>query len=172
MKSNPHPLQERLHELFDYCEDNTSQPFMQKIRTSQRVKIGDVAGCMRKSDGYYVIRFGRIAYALHRLVWIYHNGDIPDGMLVDHVDGNKVNNRIENLRLATKSQNNHNSKIHSNNTSGIKGIFRDKSRNKWRAQLAINGKIKSVGSFDTIEEAEAAVIAARNNLHGDFARHE
>ena len=171
MKFRPYPSQEQLREIFT-LRDNNTQPFLWKIKPSQSTKIGDVAGSLNKSDGYYVIKFGGIAYRLHRLVWIYHNGDIPDKMLVDHIDGNPLNNKIENLRLSTNSQNICNSKIPSTNTSGVKGVHWDKSNNKWRAQMKINHKTKNLGSFDTIEEAETVVIALRNNLHGEFARHE
>jgi len=172
MKSKPYPSQEELHELFEYREDNISQPLIWKIRPSRRVKIGDAAGCSNEcsetNKGYYAIRINGTNYQLQRLVWIYHNGDIPDVMQVDHIDGNKVNNRIENLRLATQSENNHNTKISSKNTSGVKGVSWSKQKKKWRAQIRINYKQKFIGLFDTIEEAEAAVIATRNNLHGDF----
>ena len=175
MKFKPYPSQEQLHELFEYCEDNISQPLIRKIITCNRVKIGDVAGCLNKSKtnaGYYAIKIYGKNHQLHRIVWIYHNGDIPDEMQVDHIDGNPLNNQIENLRLATQSQNNYNRKKQSNNTSGVKGVVWSKQMKKWRAQIRINNKDKFIGLFHTIEEAEAAVIAARKNLHGDFARHE
>ena len=170
MKSKPHPSQEQLHELFDYREDNISQPLVWKIRPSNSVKIGDVAGSF-KIRGYFEIIVGKNSYKLHRFIWIYHYGDIPSGMLVDHIDGNKVNNCIENLRLATPTENLQNSKIRSNN-SGIKGVWWYKSRNRWRARIRICGKEFHVGYFHTKEEAEAAVIAAREKHHGEFARHE
>jgi hypothetical protein len=172
MKSKPHPSQERLHELFEYCEDNISQPLVWKIIPSRSMKIGDVAGRLHSGTQYYLIQINKKQYRLHRLVWIYHNGDIPNEMIVDHIDGDTKNNRIENLRLATHSENLRNSKIRSTNTSGIKGVQWYKSRNKWRAQIRVDNKEKFLGYFDTIEEAETVAIAARNNIHGDFARHE
>jgi len=171
-KFKPHPSQEQLHELFEYREDNISQLLIWKIKPSPRVKIGDVAGCFNKGDGYYQIGINLIDYKLHRLVWIYHNGDIPDGMQIDHIDGNSLNNLIENLRLATHGENQRNSKISSANTSGVKGLHWVKSRGKWRAQIYVDSKCIYLGHFDTKEGAEAAITAARNNLHGDFARHE
>ena len=171
MKFNPHPSQERLRELFEY-RDNNTQPFLWNKNHRNNIKIGDVAGGIHAASGYYRVAINKKQYKLHRLVWIYHNGDIPNGMFVDHIDGDPSNNRIENLRLATNEQNLRNSKISPKNTSGVKGVSWDKSRKKWKAQIRTNYKIKSVGRFDTIEEAEAAIIIARNNLHGDFARHE
>jgi hypothetical protein len=171
MKSKQHPSQERLRELFEY-RDHESQPFIWKISLSNRVKIGDVAGCSTSVSGYCQVGIDDTYLRIHRLVWIYHNGDIPDKMFVDHIDGDKLNNRIENLRLATRSQNQHNCKKQSNNTSGVKGIGWNKQRKKWRARITINGKSIWLGYYNTIEEAEAAITAARNNLHGEFARHE
>ena len=172
MKSKPHPSQERLRELFEYREDNISQPFLWKISPSNNVKIGDIAGSLHAASGYYRVTINKKQYKLHRLVWIYHNDDIPNEIFIDHIDGDKSNNCIKNLRLATNEQNLRNSKISPRNTSGVKGVSWDKSRKQWKAQIRANYKLKGVGRFDTIEEAEAAITAARNNLHGDFARHE
>ena len=93
-------------------------------------------------------------------------------MFVDHIDGDKTNNRIENLRLANASQNQYNRKICLKNTSGVKGVHWRNDSKKWTARFESMGKKINLGCFKTLEEAEAAVIAARNNLHGDFARHE
>ena len=170
MKSKPYPSQEELHELFT-LRDDISQPLIWKMRPNVRIRIGDVAGCLGTKN-YYLIRIDRKNYRLHRLIWIYHNGDIPDGMIVDHVDGNRTNNRIENLRLATYSENNYNRKTASNNTSGVKGVYWNKESKKWRAKIVVDHKTIHIGMFHTIEEAETAITAARNNIHGDFARHE
>ena len=172
MKSRPHPSQERLRELFEYREDNISQPLVWKIKPSNNVKIGDFAGGFNKGDGYYQIGLIQLDYKLHRLVWIYHNGDIPDGMQIDHIDGNPLNNLTENLRLATHGENQHNSKIRSDNTSGVKGVHWNKGNKKWKSQIYVEGKLIYLGYFDTIVEAEAAVIAARKKHHGDFSRQE
>ena len=166
-----YPSQEQLHEIFEYRDDNISQPLIWKIRPAYRLKIGDIAGSLY-GGRYYTVSVYYIRYKLHRLVWIYHNGDVPNGMIVDHVDGNSINNRIENLRLATPSENNRNSKISSKNTSGVKGVYWYKRDKKWKAQIMVDHKFIHLGYYNTIEEAEAAIIIARNNLHGDFARHE
>jgi hypothetical protein len=171
MKSKPHPSQEQLHELFEYCEDNISQPFLWKIRPAKTIKIGDVAGGLHSTQ-YYIIQINKKLLRLHRLVWIYHNGDIPNEMLVDHIDGDTKNNRIENLRLATHIENMRNRKIHSTNTSGISGVTWYRWRNKWRVKIYIGGKEKFLGYFDTLEEAETVAIASRKKYYGEFARHE
>ena len=172
MKFKPlvYPSQERTHELFLYHVGNISQPLVYKIRTTNRVKIGDVAGSFRKSDGYYRVKIDRQDYQLHRLVWIYHNGDIPDEMQVDHIDRNPSNNLIGNLRLATKSQNNHNRAKQSNNTSGTVGVRIRKGIPI--AEIKVNGKKIWLGAFKTIAEAEAARKEAEIKYLGEFARHK
>jgi hypothetical protein len=91
--------------------------------------------------------------------------------MVDHIDGNPSNNRIENLRGATNAQNLQNAKIHQNNTSGIKNVHFDKQKNRWNVQLRIDKKIKHFGLYKDLELAELVATEARNKYHGDFARH-
>lgn len=92
----------------------------------------------------------------------------PDGF-VDHVNGDRLDNRRRNLRLASNAQNQHNAKLSSRNKSGFKGVSWD--RGSWRGYVCANGKNHLVGRFETAEEADAAVRAARVALHGEFARH-
>ena len=80
---------------------------------------------------YKVISFGRRRWLLHRLIWTYVHGEIPDGMVVDHIDGNTNNNSIKNLRLASKSESSFNKGMFKNNTSGVKGVYWDKRNKKW-----------------------------------------
>jgi HNH endonuclease/AP2 domain len=89
---------------------------------------------------------------------------------VDHIDGNKLNNNIENLRETTATQNAQNRKIHKNNTSGVKGVYFNKYK-KWVAQLKIDNKVTYLGSFDDIKLAENAVKEARSKNHGVFCKH-
>jgi len=158
---------EQLQELFKY-DDGLIWIKVSKYNTRH---LGKFAGSLQK-NGYYRVRINGVIYQLHRMVWIYHNGDISNGMMIDHIDGDKSNNRIENLRLATNSQNQYNRKICSKNTSGVKGVHWRNDTNKWTARFENMGKKINLGCFIVLEEAEAAIIAARNNLHGEFARHE
>jgi hypothetical protein len=128
-------------------------------------------------QGYYQIRITQPSgkpkgYLAHRMIWLFHHGYLKPNSIIDHIDGNTSNNRIENLREVTKSQNMWNCKISAYNTSGVKGITFVKKLNKWKAQFKCDGKHVYVGIFDTIEEAELMLIAERTKLHGDFARHE
>ncbi|NHE79838.1 HNH endonuclease [Klebsiella michiganensis] len=80
---------------------------------------------------------------MHRIIWVLKYGEIPSTLVVDHIDGDKLNNRITNLRLCTQNQNTRNRRIHSNNAAGLKGVyFNDSPRNrkKWIAQISIAKK--------------------------------
>lgn len=111
----------------------------------------------------------RKAVLLHRLIM----GE-PAGMNVDHRDGDGLNNRRRgeagNLRIATVSQNRHNTRLLDRNTSGFKGVTWDKSRGKWKAMICLNDKRVNLGRFDDLEAAHAAYVAASQSLHGEFGR--
>lgn len=156
--------QESVKYLFDYENGN----LYWKNPTSLKCNIGDVAGGIR-AGGYCGIRINYKAYYTHRLVYLYHHGHMPD--YIDHIDGNKLNNAIENLRECTNRQNLYNSKIPTHNTSGIKGVNWHKSSNKWMVRLSIDGKPKYIGQFEDLELAELVIIEARNKFYGEFARH-
>jgi hypothetical protein len=94
----------------------------------------------------------------------------PSKMETDHIDGDGLNNRRSNLRIATTSENQRNRGLSANNTSGFKGVTWDKSAAKWKAQIKLNYVQKSLGNFDTPEAAHAAYVAASEKMHGEFAR--
>lgn len=94
----------------------------------------------------------------------------PNGLWVDHRDGNGLNNSQANLRLATVQQNCHNSRTSKRNTSGLKGVSWSKANGKWHAQIRINGKPRHLGYFRTPESAYAAYCEASASLHGEFGR--
>jgi hypothetical protein len=102
---------------------------------------------------------------MHRVIM----GD-PDGFQIDHIDGDGLNNRKSNLRLATRSENARNRRINKNSTSGLKGAFWVESRKRWRAEIKADGKKINLGYFNTPEAAYAAYVAASEKLHGEFAR--
>lgn len=132
--------------------------------SSGRAKAGMVAGCEAK--GYVLIGIqGRLLKA-HRLAWLLHYGKEPKGD-IDHINGVRSDNRIANLREASHSQNMHNRVADKDNRSGVKGVCWNKWKQKWMAY--VNGK--HIGYFLSKSDAESAVKAARENLHGAFACH-
>ena len=157
---------ELLDELFEYKDGS----LYWKVTLSNRGKIGNKAGSER-TDGYLRLGINGKEYAIHRLVFFMHNGYLPK--IIDHIDNNYLNNKIENLREATQSQNLQNSKLSKNNTSGIKNVSWDKEKNKWLVSIKIknNGKSQYIGYYANIELAELIAIEAREKYHGTFANH-
>lgn len=129
-------------------------------------KIGDVAGCINSSNGYVVIRFGGINYFSHRIICEMHNGEIPKGMQIDHINHDRCDNRIENLRLVKGKENQKNMSIRKDSKSGVTGVRFRVDRGKWIARVKVDGKTINLGSFDTKWEA----IKARGeaNIHYGF----
>lgn len=136
---------------------------------SNRVHIGSEAGSIAGS-GHRQIKINRKVYLAHRLAWIVCYGPIPYGMLIDHINGVRDDNRISNLRLATLSNNQHNQRIRNDNTSGFKGVSRETRSRKWRVQVKTNGLNKHLGYFNCPTAAMFAVEKAAQELHGEFAR--
>ena len=124
------------------------------------------AGTMDKK-GYIKVRFNNKQYYVHRLVFLMHHGYLPKE--IDHIDGNKFNNKIENLRHATTSQNAMNRQKPRNNTSGYKGVSWDKKRNKWRTQIGFNGIQTTLGYYDCLVKAATAYKIEAEKLHKEFA---
>jgi hypothetical protein len=95
----------------------------------------------------------------------------PAGLEVDHINGDKLDNRRANLRLATIGQNRQNAARRKDNTSGVKGVSWKRGENKWRARIVVDGKERHLGLFDRLEDAERAVRTGREALHGAFTCH-
>ena len=136
--------------------------------SKQKIKIGQKAGTLNNS-GYRVIKFNQKSYLEHRIIFALHKGYMPE--FVDHIDGNTINNHIENLREATKTQNHYNRNLQKNNTSGIKGVCWHKPSKKWSVNLIVNGEKKYFGTYFDKEVARFVVEAMRCKYHGNFANH-
>jgi len=160
-KSIPLPSQKKLQELFDYKDGE----LYWKEKRSNSIDLSKPAGYI-DNQRYRVIRIKGKLYQAHRLVWKYHYGKDPKEF-IDHIDGNKSNNNMENLREATRQQNNFNKITQKNNKLGIKGV--SKHRNKYAARIIINGKKKHLGMFFTIEEARLAREEAEKKLFKEFS---
>lgn len=141
------------------------------IRKIGRVnEIGQIAGCVHKGTGYIHIKIKKKAYKAHRLIFLYHHGYMPE--FVDHIDGNKKNNRIDNLRAATKEENCRNQKIRSTNTSGYKGVKWVKHCKKWQVEVCKNYKQIRIGMYEDLELAGLVAVEATELIHGSFSAYK
>jgi len=157
--------QEYIKQLFSYSDGN----LYWKISRSNCIQIGQKVGTTPK-HGYSQTYFEGKNYRLHRLVFLYHYGYLP--FEIDHINGDKADNRIENLRAATSTQNQQNAKLRKDNISGVKGVNWYKPSKKWQVQLRINTVKTHIGYFNNLELAELVAIEARDKYHKEFARHK
>lgn len=155
-------IQEKLKELFSY--DYKTGNFI-RLKETSNVKKGDIAGCLT-DQGYIRIRILGKKYLSHRLAWLYVYGQFPIKSL-DHINGNKTDNRIINLREVTTAENLQNQKkpTGNNKTTGLLGASFDKYSNKYKSQICINQKKINLGRFNTPEEAHQAYLTAKRELH-------
>lgn len=133
------------------------------IKRRSGIHVGQVAGSLDKSTGYIKIKFDGVHYKAHRLIWFYEHGEMPNDC-IDHINQIKTDNRISNLRLATKKQNKENSPIYKNNKSGFRGISWVEPSKKWRAAVSHNKKVIYLGLYDDINEASKVVELKRLEL--------
>jgi hypothetical protein len=121
-------------------------------------------------DGYLRIYINRRGLLAHRLAWLTTYGE-PVPPVIDHIDGNTSNNRLNNLRASNYPNNLANAKLHRDTTTGVKGVFQIKKNGRFLAYITRNRQKHHIGIYDTIEEAAEARREAAVRLHGDFARH-
>lgn len=145
----PELTQDRLKELLHYDPDTGVFKWIGK--TFHTMKMRDVAG-NKSTLGYIVIRINGKAHKAHRLAWLYIHGKWPDRH-IDHINRNKTDNRIKNLRLASGSENCRNRMLLARNKSGCTGVFWNKRFGLWCAKIQICGKIITLGSFLNKEDA-------------------
>jgi hypothetical protein len=167
--------QEEAHRLFEYKDG----VLYWKIRHLSDFKT--IGRCVQWNERYghkkvgssvgkYVnVSINKIRYQVHRIIFLMHHGYFP--IIVDHINGKTQDNKIENLRAATFSENLRNAKSSKNNTSGYKNVVWHKQRCKWNVRLTINRKNTSFGLYDDIELANLVAHEARNKYFGSFARH-
>lgn len=154
-----------LHKLFEYCDGN----LFWKIPSNTRTDIvGKKVGCLTKT-GYITTQIKGKNYLVHRIIYKMFNDVVPNTL--DHIDGNRANNKIENLRTATPLQNSYNKKNYISNKTGIKGVNFNKQCNKYSARCQVNKKQNWLGLFETLDQAEIAVKIFRQQHHGEYANH-
>lgn len=152
--------QERIQHLFTYDHKNG---LLIRNFTRGHALVGTSSSAKDK-DGYGVIGIDGKLYRTHRVVWLYVHGNFPNGYL-DHINRNKADNRIENLREVSKAQNRENIDKAKSNQSGFKGVWLHKQTKKWCASIGYKGKNIHLGSFSSIEEAYNAYKQAAHLYH-------
>ncbi len=155
--------QDELASIFLY--DTATGLFTFKAKRSNR-KAGQVAGTMHPG-GYLRLNVNKRCYYAHRLAWLYCYGYYPPDE-IDHINGNRTDNRIANLRCATRCENGTNTQKKCTNTSGYKGVHFNSKLNKWCAQATVNRKAHHLGVFARIEDARDAYRSFMSSQRGDF----
>jgi hypothetical protein len=155
---------ERLLNLLDYYPETGL--FMRKA-IGKEVVPRHIAGCIN-SQGYRIIKIDGRAYKAHRLAWLYVHKEWPASD-IDHANMNRSDNRLSNLRSATRGQNVANSNKRSNNSSGFRGVSFHKSSQKWVAQIGSRGRKSYIGLFSVPKDAASAYNQAALARFGEFA---
>lgn len=132
--------------------------------------LGNRAGTTHNS--HQMVMFHKRLYMLHRIIWQMHFGPIPDNMVIDHINCISTDNRIENLRLATRQENNRNRRPVRGSKSGYKGVSWISSAQRWRAQIVVDNKTEHIGQFKCPLRAHLAYVKRSRELFGNFARHQ
>lgn len=158
----PSVSRERVLELLSY--DSETGKFAWRLDRNQNVRAGDVAGRTHRTGYVYIRVDGQLVLA-HRLAWLVAHGSWAD-LQIDHVDGNRANNAIRNLRVVTQSVNSQNQRrARSDNSTGLLGVTYHRSKSKYAAQINIGGRNRHLGYFADKHEAHAAYLDAKRTHH-------
>lgn len=164
-KIRPVLTQQEVRAIFFYTDDGC---LTWRQRLNKSTKIGGVAGTIDEGDkGYLRVKIRGWEYAIHRLIYLWHTGESPT--VVDHIDHDRRNNRIENLRAAGYAENSRNALLRDDAKLRVKGVtFRPEKKSPFIAELRVNGKRVLHKSFGSLAEAERAVREARRAYHPQF----
>jgi hypothetical protein len=154
--------QDYLREIFDYKDGK----LYYKKKYAKTIRLGKKAGRLT-SNGYWEISLHDKPYKAHRIIFMMFYGYFPKQ--VDHIDGNRINNKIENLREANNTLNQYNSKLRKDSKSGIKGVRWYPNYKKWVVDCRVNGKRHHLGYFEDLNEAKIKLTEFRQQHHGEFA---
>lgn len=152
---------DELRGVLDY--DPNSGEFRWRISPRYGIHPGDLAGCLCRWQGYWLVRVNNRTYGAHRLAWLHVYGDWPK-QEIDHINGSRVDNRIANLRDVSTRTNQENQRVaRPRNRLGLLGV--DRIRAGFRAQISVNGKKINLGTFPSAERAYAVYVEAKRRLH-------
>lgn len=149
--------------LFEYQDG-----FLVWKKSTGTIKAGKKVESV-SNRGYVVVQISGKRYLAHRVIWMLLNCRMP--AMIDHIDGNKQNNLIDNLREVDNTLNHWNERKRSTNNSGYKGVWWHKQSKRWEAACRVNGKQITIGRFERIEDAVEAVKKFREQQHGEYANH-
>ncbi len=152
---------EQARQVLHYCPDTGA--FRWKVAPNGRITVGQIAGA--KSRKYIDIKIGRKSYKAHRVAWLMHYGAWPEAEMIDHINGNPIDNRICNLRQASRSLNMQNRRGPAKSCkTGLLGVT-ETPYGRYRADLRLSGKHFYLGAYTTPELAHAAYVEAKRRLH-------
>ena len=169
MKPNTYPSSDFFKSIFSY--ENGSLYYLESYKNGRY--SGKIAGRVQKSGykKYRQLKIGGTFYYEHRVIWIMENGEIPNDMFIDHVNGDGTDNRLDNLRLVDAQTNNRNKKrSERGSASGLTGVTFDKSCGKWKAHIQIGNRHINLGLFAEKQDAYNARLSA-NEKHGFHSSH-
>jgi hypothetical protein len=155
----------QIEEIKKYLRHEECGAFTWILRNPKNTRsvIGRAAGRL-ESNGYIRLNIAGQRVLAHRLAWAFHYGSFPHGQ-IDHINGNRADNRIENLRVVTNGQNGQNRrKVAKNNRSGLAGVTQ-KTPGSFQSSICVDGKSRYLGSFKTAQDAHCAYMQAKSNLH-------
>lgn len=154
--------QARLKDVIDY--DPITGAITWSIRSCNRwPDIGRVAGTL-SVEGYRVITLGGVMFKAHHLAWLHTTGELPVDQ-IDHIDGNRDNNSIKNLRECSHAENHQNRKDPERRHPGLRGAYRYGVSGRWRSVIVVDRSSRHLGYFNTPEDAHQAYLTAKAQLH-------